>query len=96
MGISLHEMILWMAFGIGLVRWLIARLAERASPQGGLRASPFALSGLDYPVLLFLAVGLLATVNAARFGFALYDFRTVFLTPAHKTGNAWTVKNGYW
>ncbi|HEY52955.1 MAG TPA: hypothetical protein G4N94_05825, partial [Caldilineae bacterium] len=39
-------------------------------------------SGLDYPVLLLLFFGLFYALGAERKGFAFYDFRTVFLTPA--------------
>ncbi len=75
-GFSLHELVIWMAVGLWLLRWLIARLSQQAPPR------LFALGGLDYPVLLMLFIGLFAALGSERTGFAFYDFRTVFLAPA--------------
>ncbi|MCO6452955.1 MAG: hypothetical protein J5I90_19380 [Caldilineales bacterium] len=74
-GIPLHEILIWTAFGLWFARWFLDRF--RQSPDDSLR-----LRRLDYPVSVLLFVGFFATLAAERRGFAIYDFRTVFLTPA--------------
>lgn len=73
-GIPVHELVIWLGCGWRLLR---GALAAALGEGKGVR-----LSRLDAALALFLLVGLFATLNAARFGFALYDYRTVFLTPA--------------
>ncbi len=89
-GISTHELMIWLGFILWLGRealsWLTKRIGtEHTSSDdqtpGRHDGSSFSLNNLDYPVLLLLLTGLIATVGAERFGYALYDFRTVFLTP---------------
>ncbi len=75
-GFSLHELVIWLAVGLWLLRWLLAWLSNQSLPR------LFALGGLDYPVLLLLFIGFFASLASDRLGFAFYDFRTVFLVPA--------------
>ena len=90
-GLPLHELIIWLTLGI-FILWQVAggRLPRsqvaswQARTRPALPASPahsLPPRSLDLPVLLFLAVAFFATLNAEHFGFALYDFRTVILTP---------------
>lgn len=73
-GLPLHELLIWLGGGWWLLRRLLAVAAGRR-PR-------VAVTALDAALALFLFVGLFATLAAARRGFAFYDFRTVFLTPA--------------
>ena len=75
-GFSLHELVIWIAFGLWLLRQLLAHLSKQPVTRF------FALSGLDFPVLILLFVGFFAALASDRLGFAFYDFRTVFLAPA--------------
>ncbi len=75
-GIPLHELLIWLAFGLWLLRWLLARLT--LSPR---RLVTVSLRRLDIPIFLFLLTAMFAALAAERRGVAFYDLRTVFITP---------------
>jgi O-antigen ligase len=74
---SLYELLLWLAIGAALARWLVSRAAD-ALP----RRLRLQIHGLDWSVLSLLVVGLAATLAAERSNVAVREFRTVFLTGA--------------
>ncbi|MBX7233534.1 MAG: O-antigen ligase family protein [Caldilineales bacterium] len=77
-GIPVHELLVWLGFGLWLLRRLLARLASPATVFPSVSAS---LRRLDLPVLIFLFVAIFAALAAERRGVAFYDLRTVILTP---------------
>ena len=89
------ELLTWLCLVLFLASRLLTRLWQLTSPFIELdlrfaisarRSSPHGLwslvSGLDLPVLIFLAVALLSTLGAMNFGVASREFRTVFLDAA--------------
>ena len=89
------ELLTWLCLMLFLASRLLGRLwpitprpnqPDLRSPISALRSSRPGLrplvSGLDLPVLIFLAVALLSTLGAVNFGVASREFRTVFLDAA--------------
>ncbi len=82
---SLPELFLWMGLaaliGRVLVDWLWSRTAARRVTPGTAPAwrIPIGRFDLDLPVILFLAVAVLATVRAPWVGIASHELRVVFL-----------------
>ncbi|RME85446.1 MAG: hypothetical protein D6775_02805 [Caldilineae bacterium] len=79
-GFSLHEFLIWTTAALWFFHAGLERLVEapRRSPT---RSARLWYWNPDYALGALVVIGLFATLNAAHFGFALYDFRTVLLTP---------------
>jgi O-antigen ligase len=71
---SHFELLVWLGLLALLARSLLAWTAGRGRPRG--------ISGLDWPALAFVGIGLLAALAAEHRGLALREFRTVFLDAA--------------
>ena len=92
---SHFEILTWLAVAAAAARWVIGRLANAAgrpargagisderSIGSGVARLARSITGLDWPVIALVAVGLAATLAAERFGVAMREFRAVFLAGA--------------
>ncbi len=83
-GLPLHELLIWLGLGAAVGYWVLSKVQ---SPMSGVAAGAEVRDAgrgrfLDAAVLLLLVIGFFAALNAAEKGYAFYDWRVTFLTPA--------------
>ncbi len=76
-GFPLHEFLIWVSLAAAVGAWLLSSPASSSSsrPRGHPRL-------LDISLLLLLLIGFFAALNAKYKGYAFYDWRVTFLSPA--------------
>ena len=85
-GLPLHELLIWLGLGAAVGSWLLSRVqgprsnVEAASDLRSLTSDHGRF--LDLAVMLLLVIGFFAALDAAEKGYAFYDWRVTFLTPA--------------
>ena len=85
-GLPLHELLIWLGLGAAVGHGMLShvqRPMSNVSPVADLRSPTSHLRRfLDLAVLLLLVIGFFAALNARFKGYAFYDWRVTFLTPA--------------
>ncbi len=85
-GLPLHELLIWLGLGAAVGAWVLSKVQRPRSnveTASDLRPLTSDLGRfLDLAVLLLLVMGFFAALNAAEKGYAFYDWRVTFLTPA--------------
>jgi O-antigen ligase len=71
-GLPLHELLIWLGLAAAAGAWLLGARPLR-SPS---------VSRMDAALLLLLVIGFFAALDARYRGYAFYDWRVTFLTPA--------------
>jgi hypothetical protein len=83
-GLPLHELLIWLGLGAAVGYWVLSEVQRPMS--GGTASAAVRDAGpgrfLDTAALLLLVIGFFAALNAAEKGYAFYDWRVTFLTPA--------------
>ncbi len=76
-GFPLHEFLIWISLAAAMGAWLLSPPASSSSqrPRSAQRL-------LDISLFLLLLIGFFAALNAKYRGYAFYDWRVTFLSPA--------------
>ncbi|NOX61618.1 MAG: hypothetical protein GXP42_06680 [Chloroflexi bacterium] len=83
-GLPLHEILIWTAFGLWLLRVALSRVLSPKSKVQGPKSrdnTQHPILNPDLPLFLILIIAFFAMLAAERKGVAVYEFRTIFLTP---------------